>query len=58
MEVDLKVMEKETVFQLILKLHHLQLAISAQLDFLQMDTDNAYLIKLSLNVQKDSIKIH
>ena len=54
----MKVMEKETVFLLILKVHHLQLDMDVKLDILQMDTDNVYSKKLSLNVLKDSIKIN
>ena len=54
----MKVMEKETAFLLILKVHHLQSDMDVKLDILQMDTDNVYLNKLSLNVLKDSIKIN
>jgi hypothetical protein len=56
--MDLKVMAMEIVFQLILKLLLQKLVMDVQLDIIQMETDNAYLKVLSLNVLKDSIKIH
>jgi hypothetical protein len=56
--MDLKVMAMEIVFQLILKLLLQKLVMNVQLDIIQMETDNAYLKVLSLNVLKDSIKIH
>ena len=51
-------MAMEIVFQLILKLLLQKLVMDVQLDIIQMETDNAYLKVLSLNVLKDSIKIH
>lgn len=56
--MDLKVMEMEIAFQLILKLLPQNMVMDVLLDIIQMETDNAYLKVLSLNALKDSTKIH